>query len=109
MLNSVVTYRDGEAGRHPVKVVGVATHSDNLGDDLFVCPLDTKDFGELLQVLCAGFSDAEDGVTKPRHAEAGEFLVEKVDTELRGEKWEMLDDCQPHTPLLVLGELDDCR
>lgn len=99
-------YRNSETGRHAVEVVGVSTHSDDLGHNSLVGPLHTKHISQLLKVLSAGFSDAEDGVTEPRHAEAGKLLVEEFDTKLRSKKGKVLNDGQSDTPLLVFGKLD---
>jgi hypothetical protein len=87
----------------------VAAHSDNLRDDSLVGPLHTKDICELLQVLSASLTDAEDGITEPTHAEVGKLLIEEFDAELRGQEREMLDDCQSDAPLLVLCELNNSR
>lgn len=87
----------------------MATHGDDLGNDLLVRPLHAKDLGKLLEVLSAGFSDAEDSITQPRHAEGGKLLVEEFNTQLRCKEREMFNDCQSHTPLLVLGQLHNGR
>lgn len=59
------THSDGKDGCHPVEIVGMDTHLEDLGDDRLPRPLDTKDVGELLQVDSGCLTDAEDGVTKP--------------------------------------------
>lgn len=59
-------------------------HGSNLGHNSFASPLDAKDLCELLQVLSAGLTDAEDGVAKPRHAQVAELLIEEFDAELAG-------------------------
>lgn len=61
----------------------MTAHGNHLGDDLLICPRDTKDLCELLQILRAGFSDAENGVAEPRHAKAGKLLIEELYTKLR--------------------------
>lgn len=87
----------------------MTAHGDNPWHNGRVCPLDAKHFCELLEVLRASFADTEARVAQPRHAEVGESLVEKGDSELRGQKREVLDNGQPHAPLLVLCELDNGR
>lgn len=103
------TYRDSEARRHAVEVVGVLGHGRDLWHDRLARPLDAKDLCELLEVLRAGLTDAEDRVAEPGHAECAELLVEELDAQLACEQRDVLDDCQTHAPLLVLGELHNGR
>ncbi len=49
-------YRDGETGGHPVEVIRVFAHDCNFRNDSFACPINTKDFSELLQVFSGSFS-----------------------------------------------------
>jgi hypothetical protein len=58
-----MTYGNGKACGHSVKVVWVLTHSHDLGNDGISCPVNPKDFGKFLQVLCSSFSYREDRVT----------------------------------------------
>ena len=76
------TYGYSEAGRHPVKVIGMLAHGHDFRHDGIVGPLYTKHFSELLQVLRGGLADREDGVAKPAHAKAAELLIEELDAEL---------------------------
>lgn len=87
----------------------MSTHGNNLGYDLLVCPLHTKYFGELLEVLCTGFTNAENSIAEPRHTQARKLLVEEVHAKLGRKERKVLDDCKPHTPLFVLCKLNDCR
>lgn len=82
-------------------------HGHDFGYDGIVGPFDTKDLGELLEVLGGSLTDREDSVAKPAHTETAQLLVEEFDAELRGEKGNVFNDRQPHAPLLVLGKLDD--
>lgn len=84
-------------------------HCCDLGHNSFACPLNAKDLCELLEVLRAGFTNAKHSVAKPGHAEIAELLVEELLSELTGQKWHVLNDCQADTPLLVLCQLHDRR
>lgn len=101
------TYRNGKAGSHPVQVVGVASHSHNLGDNLLTCPLYAKHLCQLLQVVCGRLANREDSVSQPAHAQAAELLVEKLDAKLAGKQWDILDNGETHSPLLIFGQLDN--
>lgn len=102
-------YRNGKARGHPVKVVGVVAHSHNLGDDSLTGPLDTKDLSKFLQVVSSRFTDGEDCISKPAHAQVTELLVEKLDTKLAGQERDILNNGKSYPPLLILSELYDCR
>ena len=102
-------YRNSEAGRHSVKVVGVFGHGGDLGHDCGAGPFDSKDFGELLEVLRAGLTDAEHSIAEPRHAQTAELLVEELHAQLRCQQWNILNDRQTDTPLLVFCQLDNGR
>lgn len=84
-------------------------HGHNLGNNRLVGPFNTEDFGELLQVLGGGFTDGENSVAQPAHAQAAELLVKELDAKLRGEEGYVFDDGEANAPLLVFGELDDGR
>ena len=83
----------------------MCSHGHNLGNDSLVCPFDAKHLGELLQVVRSGFSDREDGVTQPGHAQRGELFIEEFDTQLASKEWDILNDGQSDAPLLILSEL----
>ena len=83
------------------------THGHDLGYDRLVRPLNAEDLCELLQVLSRSFTNGEDGVTQPAHAQAAELLVKKLNAELRGKERNVFDDGQANAPLLVFGKLDN--
>jgi hypothetical protein len=83
------------------------THGHDLGDNGIIGPLDTENFSEFLQVLSGRFTDREDGIAEPAHAQAAKLLVEELHAELRRQKWDVFDDGQSHAPLLVFGELNN--
>lgn len=83
------------------------THCHDLRDDRLICPFHTEDLGELLQVLSRGFTDGENCITQPAHAQAAEFLVEELDAKLRGKERDVFDDSQTDAPLLVFGKLNN--
>jgi len=85
----------------------VLSHSCNLGHNSIVGPFNTKHLCEFLQVLCAGFTDAEDSVAEPGHAQVAELLIEEGHTKLAGEQRHILNYCQTYTPLLVFSQLND--
>lgn len=102
------TYRDGKASGHSVQVVGVASHSHDLGNYLLARPLHPKDFRQLFQVMSGSLTNGEDGVPQPTHAQVAQFLIKELDTELAREQGNVLDDGKANSPLLVLGQLNDC-
>lgn len=83
-------------------------HGDNLWHNGAASPLYTKYFSELLQVLGRGFSDRENGITQPAHAQAAKLLVKELDTKLASKEWNVFDDGKSNAPLLVFCKLDDC-
>lgn len=98
---------DGKDCGHTVEVVGVGAHLKHLGDDGLSRPLHAKHVGELFEVDSSSLSNAEDCVTKPRHAEVAELLIEELNAKLVGKKGDVFDDGLSNTPLLVLSKLDD--
>jgi hypothetical protein len=83
------------------------THGHDLRDNGIARPLNTEDFRKLLEVLSRSFTDRENRVAKPAHAQAAQLLVEEFDAKLRCEQRNVFDDCEPDAPLLVFGELHD--
>lgn len=57
----------------------------------------------------SGFTDREDGIAQPPHAEITQLLIEKLDAQLAGQEGDVFDDSKTHAPLLVLGQLDNSR
>lgn len=74
-----MTHSNGKNGGHSEKVIGIATHGENLGNDGHTTPLDTKDFSQFAQVDCGRFSDGENGISEPGHAKVTELIVEELD------------------------------
>ena len=70
-------------------------------------PLNAKYHRELLQVLNSSSPDSRHGIRQPSNAHLGEAVFEKCRAELRREERDVLDDCEPHAPLPVLGQLHD--
>ena len=87
----------------------MGAHGKNLGDDGPARPLDAEDLGQLLEVDGRSLSDGEDIVSEPAHAEVSELVVKELDAELGREQRDVLDDRLSHSPLLVLGKVDDRR
>jgi hypothetical protein len=58
------------------------THTHDLGDNLNLRPIDTKDFRQFLEVDGCRFTYTEDRVTQPRHAQIPELFVEERFAEL---------------------------
>lgn len=85
------------------------THGHHLGDNRLLGPLNAKYLCELLQVLGSSFSDRENGIAQPSHAEITQLLIEELDAQLAGQKGNVFDDSETHAPLLVLGKLDNSR
>lgn len=103
-----VTYGNGKAGGHAVKIVRMLAHSHHLRNNRLLRPIDTENLGELLKILSGRLTDGKDGVTEPPHAEITQLLIEEFDTKLTGKKGNVFDDSETHSPLLVLGQLDNC-
>lgn len=64
-----VSYSNSKTSSHAVEVIWMCPHSHDFGNDCFVCPLNSKNFRELLQIVRGCFSDGEDCVTEPSHTE----------------------------------------
>lgn len=92
-----------------MEVVFVSCVRYHLWQQCLCGPLHAKDLCQFAQVDRCGFSDAEDGICQPGHAEVSKFLVEERDSELGCQEWDVLDDSLAHAPLLVLCELHDGR
>ena len=84
-------------------------HSHHLRNYRFAGPLNAEDLSKLLQVMSRSFTDGEDGVSEPTHAQRTQLLVEELNSELASEKGDVLDDSEPNSPLLVLRKLHDGR
>jgi len=85
----------------------VLSHGHNLRDNRFTSPLNSKDLGKFPEVMCGGFSDGEDSIAQPPHAETAQLLVEELDAQLACQKWDVIDNSKPYTPLLVFGKLNN--
>ena len=101
------TYGNGETGGHSVEVIGMFGHGRDFRHDRVARPVHAEDFGEFLEVLRAGLANAEDRIPQPAHTQRAEFLVEELHAQLRCEQGHVLDDGQPHAPLLVFRQLHD--
>ena len=86
----------------------MTSHQHYSGNDGFTCPFDPKDFRQLLEIMRRGFSDREDSITQPTHAEVAKLLIEEFNTKLAGEERNIFDDGQSDSPLFILGKLHDC-
>ena len=85
----------------------MSTHCHDLGDDGFVGPLNTKDFSQLLKVMCRSFTDRENCITQPAHAKCCQLLIKELHTKLASKERDIFDDGQSNSPLLVFCKLDD--
>lgn len=84
-------------------------HCHDLGYNGICRPVNTKDFCQVFEIVCAGFTDAKHRVAKPAHAQTTKLLVEEFHAQLAGEQRDVLDDGQTDAPVLVFGQLDNCR
>lgn len=103
-----MTHGNGKAGGHAVKIVRMLAHSHHLRNNRLLRPIDAKDLCELLEILSGRLTNGKNGVTEPAHAEITQLLIEKFDTKLASKKGNVFDDSETHSPLLVLGQLDNC-
>lgn len=101
------THGDGKDSGHPVQVVLMVAHLQNLWYNGSLCPLDAEDIRQLFQINRSRFSDRKHGIAQPRHAERPELVIKEFDTELLSEKRDVLDDSLTDPPLLVLGKSHD--
>jgi len=102
-------HSDGEEGGHAVEVVGMREESQHFGDDVSESPLHSKHFRQLFEVVGGCFSDGEDGISQPSHAQVSELLVEEVHSQLSSQEGNVLYDGQSHSPLFVLSQLHNRR
>ena len=87
----------------------MVAHGHNFGNNSLTGPLHTKHLGQLLQVMSCRFTNREDSISQPTHAEVAQLLVEELHTKLAGEERNVFDNGQSNSPLLILGQLDDGR
>jgi hypothetical protein len=58
--------------------------------------------------VSSGFTDRENGISQPAHAQIAELLIEELNAQLTGEERDVLDNRKSYSPLLILGELYNC-
>lgn len=97
------SYRYSKTGGHAIEVVGMLAHSHDLWNYGFAGPVNAEYFCQLLEVLCGGFSNGKDGVSEPAHAQCAQLLVKELNSKLTSKQWDILDDRQSDSPLLVFG------
>ena len=85
----------------------MCSHRHNLGNDGFVCPLDSKDFCKLFEIMCSSLTNREDSISQPPHAESCQLLIKKLDTKLASQKRNVFDDGQSNAPLLIFCKLNN--
>jgi len=85
----------------------MGTHGHDFWNDCLICPLDTEYLSELLEIVRRSFTDRKYGITQPAHAESGQFLIKEFDAKLACQERNVLDNCQPNSPLFIFGELHD--
>lgn len=68
------------------------SHCHDLGNDGFVRPFNTEHFCELLKVMRSCFTNGENSVAQPAHAESGELLIEELNAQLARQKRNVLND-----------------
>ena len=66
--------------------------SQDLGNDVVLRPLYSKNFREFLQIVCRGFADRENAVSQPCHAQITQFLIKEFNTLLRFGTMSVLGD-----------------
>lgn len=103
------THGDCKAGCHSVEVVGVLSHGHDLGNNRALSPFDSENLCQLSQVGGSSLTNGEDGVTKPPHAKVTKLLIKELDAQLACKQGDIFDDGKADPPLLVLGQLDNCR
>lgn len=83
------------------------THGHHLRNNGFAGPGDTKNFSQLFEVFGGSLSNGEHRVAQPAHAEGAKLFVKELNAELTGKEWDIFNDCETDSPLLVFGKLDD--
>lgn len=84
-------------------------HSHHLWNYGFAGPFHTKYLSQFLEVVSCGLANGEDSISEPAHTQGAEFFIEELHAKLTSEQGNVLNDSQAHSPLLVFGQLDDCR
>ena len=95
--------------RHSVRKAGVVVHAFNLWQDVFPHPLLSEQLGEPPHIIRSSAANRVHVIAEPIEAQHAQFLVEKGSSELLCQKGHALNDGQAHSPLAVLGELDNGR
>ena len=94
---------------HANQIVLVTGHVQHLRNNCGLCPFVAKLLDELLQVVGGGLADGEHMIEQPVSVQVIEFLVEELYAQLTGQQRHVLDNGETHTPLGVLGQLDNGR
>ena len=84
-------------------------HGHDFRDNSVTRPLNSEYFCQLLQILSSSLSNRKHRVAKPTHAKLTQFLIEELYAKLACEQWNIHNDSQAYSPLLVFRQLDNCR
>lgn len=81
-IKVVIAHGDGKDGGHSVEVIWVFAHRQHSRDNSRLCPLDTEDIRQFLEVDRRRLANGEHRVAQPVHAQCAKLVIEKVDAEL---------------------------
>jgi len=86
-----------------VQVAFVILILEKAGENLFNCPLLSKDDSQLFEVNEGRISNRVNRVFHPFKANMRKFLTEELLSKLSGQHWELLNDGRLHAPALLFG------
>ncbi len=108
-MNDHRRYRDSKTSGHAVQVIRMLAHRHDFRDNGLICPLDSENLCQFLQVLGGSFSNREHGITQPAHTQGTELFIKELYAQLTSKKRDVFDYSKSNAPLLVFSELNNRR
>lgn len=88
-----------------MKIVGIGVQLEKLGHHVLGGPRSSENDSELLQVVDRCLSNSENLIFKPGDADRVQLVAEEGLSKLSSEHWELLNDREFYSPVLVLAQL----
>lgn len=88
-----------------MQVVLIKVEAHHLWNGVSAGPLRSKDIDKCLQILESFFSDSENAIAQPSDTDWCQLVIEELFPELPGKDWELVNDRELDSPILVLTQL----